>query len=99
MLAVSADAVTPGTDNYYDGLGYRTTEYFGNQGAEVNEGPLGFLAETAPESPDDRERFETVSPHFHLVRQFQVVVGGDKPQIGKRDVAPFDFHYVDPSTP
>src|SRR2546421_60316 len=99
MLAVSADSVTPGPDNYYDDLWYRTTVYVGDQTADHNEGPLAFLGETAPHEPDDRERFETVSPHFHLVRQFQVFVGGDKPQVGKRDVSPFDFHYVDPSTP
>jgi len=74
MLAVSADSVTPGPDNYYDDLWYRTTVYVGDQTADHNEGPLAFLGETAPHEPDDRERFETVSPHFHLVRQFQVFV-------------------------
>jgi hypothetical protein len=90
----------------HEGSWYRITNYFGDDVKAVSGlrpehsvEPVAQLVETGPESPDDADRFVAVAAHFHLVRQFQVFVGGDDPCIGKRPLSRFDFHYVDPSTP
>jgi hypothetical protein len=76
----------------------RVTHFFGDS-RENSDGPQGFLVDMTLEIPRGAGRSTMVPPHFHLVRQFQVIVAGDEPSIGKHRVAPFDFHYVDPSTP
>jgi hypothetical protein len=65
----------------------KRTNYIG--GSE--EGPQAFLVHevTAP---------AYIKPHFHHVRQFQVIVS-DNARFGKRDVPAISFHYADPSTP
>src|SRR5271154_5227169 len=40
-----------------------------------------------------------IAPHFHHVRQFQVVIEGDGARIGKHSVPPITFHYTDPDSP
>jgi hypothetical protein len=96
--AVARDAVTPAFEAVREGLNLRVTNFFGDV-RESSDGPQGFLVEYVPEAPEQDGRFTMVAPHFHLVRQFQVIVDGDAPTIGKHAVAPFDFHYTDPSTP
>ncbi len=96
------EIAAPGTPSewasYDSTIRYRMTKYFGDH-TTVNEGPVAFIAESAPDPSLAGERFEVVPAHFHLVRQFQVFVGGDEPRIGKHDVHPWDLHYVDPSSP
>jgi hypothetical protein len=99
MKAVSRESVSPTITGVEDGNWFRISKYFGNMNDDVSSEPVGFLAETGPDSPDDRDRYQVVAPHFHLVRQFQVFIDGDRPQLGKRDLGAFDFHYVDASTP
>jgi hypothetical protein len=54
-------------------------------------GPQAFLVEFhAPGA--------TVKPHFHPVRQFQVIAAGSG-RLGKKGVSPLTFHYADPGTP
>ena len=98
MQAIAADEVTVSRDNHRDGCHSRITNYFGEV-REATLGPQGFLIELRPEEPDERPRYTMVPPHFHQVRQFQVIVGGDEPTLGKRRATPVTFHYADPSTP
>jgi hypothetical protein len=88
-------SVATGVD---EGLRYRTTNYLGDV---LQEGPdpQAFLVELAPETKGDQAEYIFVKPHFHLVRQFQVVVRGERARIGKNELSALDFHYVDPSTP
>ena len=98
MQVIAAGEVSVSRENHRDGCHSRITNYFG----EVRDaalGPQGFLVEIRPEEPDERSRYTMVPPHFHQVRQFQVIVGGDEPTLGKRRATPITFHYADPSTP
>jgi hypothetical protein len=97
VQTITRDELTPfeGTSK---GRLYSRTDYFGDS-QDATPGPQGFLIEMRPEVPGDELRHTIVPPHFHLVRQFQVVVGGDEPTIGKHTAAPITFHYADPSTP
>jgi hypothetical protein len=99
MLAVSSRSVTPGPANVDGDQWYRVTPFMGDPMLEKNPDALGFVVEAAPAEPEVGDRFATVKPHFHLVRQFQVIIDGDEPQVAKTPVAPFDLQYVDPSTP
>ncbi len=98
MQTIAADEVEVSRENHRDGCHSRIANYFG----EVRDaalGPQGFLIEIRPETPDGRSRYTMVPPHFHQVRQFQVIIGGDEPTLGKRRATPITFHYADPSTP
>jgi hypothetical protein len=98
MQAIGADEVAVSRENHRDGCHSRITNYFGEVRSAAS-GPQGFLVDIRPEEPDERSRYTMVPPHFHQVRQFQVVVGGDEPTLGKRPARPITFHYADPSTP
>jgi hypothetical protein len=99
MKAVSAsDAAAPREWTSDDGGYHRLTEYFGDV-QQLLDGPQGFLVEHFP-GPDVGDDTAIVShPHYHRVRQFQLVVHGDRPMFGRRELEPFAFHYTDPSTP
>lgn len=98
MKAVAANTTTPHEWSSDDGGFHRLTGYFGNP-AEILDGPQGFLVEHYP-APDVGDETAIVShPHYHRVRQFQLVVHGDRPTFGKRNLEPIAFHYTDPSTP
>jgi hypothetical protein len=89
----------PSIDVINEDRHYRVTDYFGDWHAESFD-PQGFLVQVAPaEVKEDQSEYVCVKPHFHLVRQYQVVVGGSGIRIGKAALGPFDFHYADPSTP
>ena len=99
MKAVSPNAVsTPEEWTSDDGGFHRLTGYFGDV-RQLLDGPQGYLIEHFP-GPGGGEGTAIVShPHYHRVRQFQLVVHGDRPTIGKRSLEPIAFHYTDPSTP
>src|SRR5947209_1006335 len=81
-----------------DGGFHRLTGYFGDV-RQLLAGPQGFLVEHFP-GPGVGEDTAIVShPHYHRVRQLQLVVHGDRPMFGKRPLQPVAFHYTDPSTP
>jgi hypothetical protein len=100
MIAVSSSDVTIDADHDAGGLNFKVSNFFGDA-ATACDGPQGFLLEIEPldAPPEAGERMTMVDPHFHLVRQYQVFVGGDDLRIGKKDLETFDFHYTDPSTP
>jgi hypothetical protein len=74
-------------------------DYFGRDGAVAFNGgkppaqgmpcPQAFLVEQQPNQVAD--------PHFHLIDQFQVVVGGDG-RLGKRPVSGIAVHYANAYT-
>lgn len=99
MKAVSPNAVsTPEEWTSDDGGFHRLTGYFGDV-RQLLDGPQGYLIEHFP-GPAVGEGTAVVSrPHYHRVRQFQLVVHGDRPTIGKRSLEPIALHYTDPSTP
>jgi hypothetical protein len=99
MQAVSSREVVADMEWTSDDGGFhRVSGYFGNV-RELQDGPQGFLVEHFP-PPDVGDEIATVSqPHFHRVRQFQFVVHGDRPSVGKHSVPAISFHYTDPSTP
>jgi hypothetical protein len=99
MRAVSAhDVAAPQEWTSDDGGFHRLTGYLGDA-RELQDGPQGFLVEHFP-GPDAGDDTTIVShPHYHRVRQFQLVVHGDRPTFGKRRLDPVAFHYTDPSTP
>jgi hypothetical protein len=99
MRAVSKNDVSADMEWTSDDGGFhRVSGYFGNV-RELRDGPQGFLVEHFP-PPGVGEEIATVShPHFHRVRQFQVVVHGDRATVGRHSVPPVSFHYTDPSTP
>jgi hypothetical protein len=61
---------------------------------------MGGQAESDPQAflVHDLHRPGVVAPHFHHVRQFQVIVSNGV-KLGRRDVPYISFHYADPSTP
>ncbi|MEQ8193849.1 MAG: hypothetical protein RIB59_05110 [Rhodospirillales bacterium] len=65
-------------------------DFFG-QKSTLERNPQGFLVERSDPNP-------VITPHFHDVDQFQVVVAGHG-RIGKRPVKPIAFHYADAFTP
>ena len=67
------------------GMGYRR-EYIGSPGT-INTGPQAFLVER--NYPGAR-----ISPHFHDIDQFQIVVAGDC-TMGKKDARSVTFQYAD----
>ncbi|MEC7537805.1 MAG: hypothetical protein VYB59_10990 [Pseudomonadota bacterium] len=71
------------------GMGYRR-EYIGSPGT-INTGPQAFLVER--NYPGAR-----ISPHFHDIDQFQIVVAGDC-TMGKKDARSVTFQYADAYTP
>jgi hypothetical protein len=71
------------------GMGYRR-EYIGSPGT-INNGPQAFLVER--NYPGAR-----ISPHFHDIDQFQIVVAGDC-QMGKKEARSVTFQYADAYTP
>lgn len=99
MRTVAATEIaTPHEWTSDDGGFHRLTGYFGDV-RQLLDGPQGFLVEHFP-GPDVGEDTAIVShPHYHRVRQFQLVVHGDRPMFGKRALEPVAFHYTDPSTP
>ena len=64
--------------------------YFGVQ-QRIAEGPQAYLVDM----PDEGSR---ISPHYHDVDQYQVVVGGDG-VIGPHPLRPVTFQYADAYTP
>jgi hypothetical protein len=74
------------------GEGYTSTvhNYYGRV-KSMHVGPQAFLVEM----PDEGS---TISPHFHDVDQFQVVVGGGG-RMGPDAIGPVAFHYADAYTP
>src|SRR6476659_4156828 len=78
MKAVAANTTTPHEWSSDDGGFHRLTGYFGDP-AKLLDGPQGFLVEHYP-GPDVGDETAIVShPHYHRVRQFQLVVHGDRP--------------------
>ena len=59
-------------------------------GPDTEEGPQGFLVEQGPEL--------VLTPHFHRVDQFQVVMAGDG-YLGKHELRAVTIHYTDAYTP
>src|SRR4051794_15384141 len=100
MNAVSGADAPVTLDVTEGGIDYQVTNFFGDSAA-VDDGPQGFLVAAKPHDLNlGQDAHQTmVAAHFHLVRQYQVVVGGGDPRIGKHSVDFFDFHYTDPSTP
>jgi hypothetical protein len=98
-VVVSRGESPPSIDVVNDGCRFRINHYFGHCLVEGHE-PQGFLADITPvEVESGQDEFVAVKPHFHLVRQYQVVVRGNGARIGKSRLGAFDFHYADPSTP
>lgn len=64
--------------------------FFGQSGVAL-PGPQAFLVEMP-------EPGATVKPHFHPVRQFQVIARGGG-RLGKKPLSRLTFHYADPNTP
>ena len=64
--------------------------YFGKF-ATAHEGPQAFFVDMPGEG-------STITPHFHDVDQFQIVVRGGG-RIGKKPLYPVTFHYADAYTP
>jgi len=92
MLIISGADVLPGEPIEGVAERLRITNYIGGRSTpEKQAGPQGFLVEY----PDPKA---VVEPHFHPVRQFQVVVRGCE-RIGKRPAVPYTFQYADPYTP
>jgi hypothetical protein len=82
-----------------DGTWTRMTDYFGDW-TKLTDGPQAFLVERRPAEAvvTDGEAWMT-KPHFHRVRQFQLIVRGDRARVGKHPAPPVSFHYTDPSSP
>lgn len=78
-----------------DGTTYRRWHFFGSS-VEITDGPQAILVDYATLPADGTV---VAKPHFHQVRQFQLVVAGDEPRIGKDELPAHAFHYTDPSTP
>ena len=97
MQVVSKQDVTP-VENLDDGWIHRRTEYIGDA-LKLLQGPQGFLVEHRPPPTIGSRVVVITKPHFHKVRQFQVIVGGDRARMGKHDTPPLSIHYSDPSTP
>src|SRR5258707_13685728 len=98
ILAVSADEVeratvprtsVPNERNSGSGVILGSANYFGNNRA-INRGPQGFYVNFGP-------NFH-ISPHFHRVDQYQIVVRGSG-RIGTHDLSPVSVHYADGFTP
>jgi len=86
-----------------DGVVYLVTDLIGSAQAagalgSQDDGPQAFIVD-ARRTQASRAREVVIAPHFHQVRQFQVLLSGDCAAIGKYPVGPFDFHYADPSSP
>ena len=60
-------------------------------GGDDPSGPQAFLVHEV-------KRPNLIKPHFHHVRQFQVIVSKGA-RLGKKDVPAISFHFADPSTP
>lgn len=71
------------------GIGYRR-EYIGSPGT-IDTGPQAFLVERNYPGA-------LITPHFHDIDQFQVVVAGDC-RMGKKDARSVTFQYADAYTP
>jgi len=90
MHVISKSATTPQDVSAPNGNHYLISDYVGSV-SQRSSGPQGFMVE-----------FQTphgvIPPHFHLVDQFQVVVGGSG-KLGKHALAPVSVHYADAFTP
>lgn len=71
------------------GMGYRH-DFIGSPGV-IDAGPQAFLVER-------NYAGALVTPHFHDIDQFQVVVAGDC-RLGKKDAKSVTFQYADAFTP
>jgi hypothetical protein len=80
-----------------DGSRYGRVDFFGNA-AGLAEGPQSFKIEHWPTDRFD-DVVTVVPPHFHRVRQFQLILEGDRSGLGKSPAPPYSFHYADPSQP
>jgi hypothetical protein len=98
LLAVSADEVerstvprdsVPNERNSGSGVVLESGNYFGNNQV-IGRGPQGFFVHFGP-------NFH-ISPHFHRVDQYQIVVRGSG-RIGKHELSPVSVHYADGFTP
>ena len=65
------------------------THFMGTRTEAVGERPQAYLVEMIPNA--------TVTPHFHQVDQFQVLVAGSG-TLGRKVVPPIALHYVDHHT-
>jgi hypothetical protein len=65
------------------------TEFMGKQHTAIEDRPQAFLVELAPHA--------TITPHFHQVDQFQVVVAGSG-NIGRHTAQVVALHYADHHT-
>lgn len=96
MEFLARDEFSP-TRTYEDERGkHRAFSIFGDI-MEFRDGPQAMLLEhdTHPDSGE----VVMAKPHFHRVRQYQVVVRGEQARMGKHDSPPISVHYSDPSTP
>src|SRR5690242_14017160 len=67
------------------------TDFMGKNDGEGDH-PQAFLVDYTPAEGG------AIQPHFHDVRQFQVVVHGEG-AIGKLPISPVTFHYADAMSP
>jgi hypothetical protein len=67
----------------HNGTRYWRSDYFGSA-KSAYDFPQAFYIEQSPDS--------VVPPHFHVVNQFQVVVGGGG-TLGRHDLKPVAIHY------
>jgi hypothetical protein len=98
ILAISAEEVqrstvpresVPNERNSGSGVVLESGNYFGSNRA-IDRGPQGFFVHFGP-------NFH-ISPHFHRVDQYQIVVQGTG-RIGKHELSPVTVHYADSFTP
>jgi hypothetical protein len=91
MLVAAEGQPRETTENWAYGGPMHVTHYIGSFEPERAH---GFLVDYRPAPGNE------IEPHFHHVRQFQVVVrGDDRCVVGKHAVPALSFHYTDPDSP
>jgi hypothetical protein len=82
-----------------NGVRTRHIDYFGDLKG-LDEGPQGFMVEKIMTGAAlEVDEIVVTPPHYHRVRQFQLVVHGKEARIGKHETPRFSFHFVDGSSP
>ena len=89
MHAVASTETTP-VEVFRDNVRTWRTDYIGSPGI-IDENPQAFLV-------DRQVPGALITPHFHDIDQFQVVVAGDC-MMGKVAAPPVSFQYADAYTP
>ena len=89
MQAVSSADTVRKEVRRNDSIGYRS-DYIGSPGI-IDENPQAFLVERMYPGA-------LITPHFHDIDQFQIVVDGDC-RMGKKDAQAVTFQYADAFTP